>query len=447
MKIIIAGAGAVGTHLAKLLSRERHDITLMDEDAEKLEGLNANFDLMAMHASPSSISALREANVGKADLFIGVTPDEARNMTCCMLASKLGAAKTVARIDNDEYTLPEHRSFFKTVGIDSLIYPEALAAREIIHNIRRSWVRQWIEVQNGELVMIGVKVRQGARLINVPLKDLCNTDAPFHVVAIKRKGDTLIPHGNDCLQHLDVAYFMTTPKYVSYIREIAGKEDYPDIHTIFIIGAGDITAHAMAMMPDGLHAKVFDADEKRCERLNELPHNKHTMIFHGDGRDLGLLAEEGIRKAQAFAALTDNSEANILACLAAKRMGVRKTLAMIENMDYINMAESLDIGSIINKKALAAGHIYQMMLKADVASMKTLTVANADVAEFPVSEGAHITRAPVKDLGLPDTVTLGGLVRNGKGMLINGTTQIKPGDTVVAFCLENAVNKLAKFFS
>lgn len=447
MKILIAGAGAVGTHLAKLLAREHHDIILIDETEEKLSDINSNFDLMALHGNPSSIAILKEAGADRADLFIGVTPDEARNMTCCMLAAKLGTKKTVARVDNYEYTLAENRAFFKSVGIGSVIYPELLAGREIAHNVQRSWTRQWIEVQGGALVLIGIKVRRNARLLDIPLRNLCGPEAPYHVVAIKRNGDTLIPHGNDSLQDGDLVYFMTTPKYADYMREITGKEDYPDVKNLFIMGGGDTSLHTVQNMPDGMHAKIFEADERRCAELGEIVTNKHTMIIHGDGRDPELLADEGIHRAQAFAALSDNSEANILACLAAKQMGVRKTVAMVENTDYIGMAENLDIGSIVNKKTLAAGHIYQMMLKADVASMKSLVVANADVAEFPVPEGARITRKPIKDLGLPVTVTLGGLVREGRGLLINGNTQILPGDTVVAFCLENAINKLARFFT
>lgn len=446
MKIIIAGAGAVGTHLAKLLSRERHDITLIDEQAERLENIGPNFELLTVCASPSSITTLKSADVGKADLFIGVTPDEAHNMTCCMLASKLGAKKTVARVDNYEYTRPEHQEFFKTVGIDSIIYPEMLAGHEIMHNLKYSWVRQRLEVQGGALVMLGIKVRTGASILNIPLRELCGPDSPYHIVAVKRRQDTIIPHGDDELMAGDVVYFMTTPKYVEHLRDITGKEDYPEVKHLFIMGGGSTAVQAIWNMPEHMHAKVIESDVHRCERLNEIIQRRHVLILHGDGRDLDLLIDEGIRNAEAFLALTDNSEANILACLAAKRLGVRKTVAMVENLDYIGMAESLDIGTIINKKTFAASHIYQMMLKADVTTMKTLTVANADVAEFVVKEGMRITRKPVKDLDLPETVTLGGLVRDGQGILINGMTRIQAGDTVVAFCLENTIKRLEKFF-
>ena len=446
MKIIIAGAGAVGTHLAKLFSQEHHDITLMDETPEKLEDLASDFDILTLPLSPSSISALREAEVDHADLFIGVTPDEAHNMTACMLASKLGAKKTVARVDNYEYTLPEHREFFRTVGIDSIIYPEMLAGQEILHNIKRSWIRQWWEVQNGALILLGAKLRRSAQILEQPLKDLCGPDSPYHIVAVKRDDETVIPHGGDCLRDGDIVYFMTTPKYINYIRDLAGKEDYPDVQKDFIMCGGSTAVHLVNAMPDYMRAKIIEANPRRAERLNEVVHNKHTLIIHGDGRDLSLLEEEGIRKAQAFAALTENSETNILACLAAKRLGVRKTVAMVENTDYISMAESLDIGTIINKKTFAASHIYQMMLKADITSVKSLTVANADVAEFSVSPEARVVSHAVKDLGLPSTVTLGGLVRGGEGQLINGSTLIQPGDTVVAFCLAGGIKKLEKFF-
>lgn len=446
MKIVIAGAGAVGTHLAKLLSREHHDITLIDECSERLEDLSSNFDILTLPLPPMSISALKQAEAGKADLFIGVTPDEAHNMTACMLASKLGAKKTVARVDNFEYTLPENQDFFRTVGIDSIIYPEMLAGQEILHNIKRSWIRQWWEVQGGELILLGVKVRQNAQILDQPLRLLCGSDSPYHIVAVKRNGETMIPHGNDCIRSMDVVYFMTTPPYINHIRDIAGKENYPDVTHVIIIGGGSTSVHLVNAMPDYMHAKIIESDLHRAEHLNEIITNRHALVIHGDGRDPSLLEEEGIRKTQAFVALTDNSETNILSCLTAKRLGVNKTVAMIENTDYISMAESLDIGTIINKKTFAASHIYQMMLKADVTSVKSLTVANADVAEYAVSTDARVIRNQVKDLKLPAIVTLGGLVRSGHGQLINGSTQILPGDTVVAFCLAGGIKKLENFF-
>ncbi len=446
MKIVIAGAGAVGTHLAKLLSREKQDIILMDDVEEKLSTLSTNFDLMTVVASPTSIRGLEEVNAGDADLFIAVTPDESRNTTACMLASNLGAKKTVARIDNYEYLLPRNKEFFQRLGVASLIYPEMLAAKEIVSSIRMSWVRQWWEFYGGALILIGTKIRGNAEICDIPLHQLGGPTLPYHVVAIKREGETLIPRGDDAIQKNDIVYFTTTRKYLPYIRKIAGKEDYADVRNVMIMGGSRIAVRTAQYVPDYMQVKIIENDLSRCNHLSEILDNK-TMIINGDGRDMDLLLDEGLQNTEAFVALTGNSETNILACLAAKRMGVRKTVAEVENIDYIGMAESLDIGTVINKKMITASHIYQMMLDADVSNVKCLTVADADVAEFTVKEGSLITKHPVKNLGLPKGTTIGGLIRNGEGIVVMGDTLIQPGDHVVVFCRSMMIKKIEKFFN
>ena len=446
MKIIIGGAGATGTHLAKLLSRDHQECTLMDEDAHRLEGLETEYDIMTMVGSPTSIHDLKEAGVASADLFVGVTPDESRNMNACIIAHAIGAKKTVARIDNYEYLLPQHEAFFKQLGIDSLIYPEVLAAQDISNGLKLSWVRQRWDVHGGALVMLGIKLRDNCEILNQPLKVLCGPDDPYHIVAIKRGGETIIPGGNDELHPLDLAYFMTTKEYIPYIRKITGKEHYADVKNVIIMGGGKTAVRAALIKPDYMSMKIIEKDEKRCDRLNQLLNESNTMIIHGDGRDLDLLTEEGIRNTQAFVALTDNAETNILACLTAKRLGVRKTIAMVENLDYASMAEGRDIGTIINKKTIAASNIYQMMIDAEVSNMRSLMLADSDVAEFSAAPGSMVTKKKVKDLGLPFGVAIGGLVRGNHGMLVNGNSQIEAGDIVMIFCHEHNLRKVEKYF-
>ena len=280
MKIIIAGAGAVGTHLAKLLSREKQDIILMDDNEERLSTLSSNFDLMTVTASPTSIQGLKEVGAKDADLFIAVTPDESRNMTACMLATNLGAKKTVARIDNYEYLLPKNKEFFKKLGVDSLIYPEMLAAKEIVSSIRMSWVRQWWEFCGGSLILIGTKMREKAEILDIPLHQLAETDKPYHVVAIKRCNETLIPRGDDVIKLHDIVYFTTTRKYVPYIRKIAGKEDYADVRNVMIMGGSRIAVRTAQYVPDYMQVKIIDNDLNRCNRLTELLDDK-VMIING----------------------------------------------------------------------------------------------------------------------------------------------------------------------
>ena len=446
MRIIIAGAGEVGTHLAKLLVHENVETTLIDEDPERLANLSDKYDLMLHQGSPTSVKDLKEVQADGADLYIAVTPYESVNMTSCMLANSLGAKATLARIDNYEYLLPKYQEFFAKRGVHSLIYPEMLAAKDIVDAVKMSWIRQWWEFAGGALILIGTKMRETAEILNIPLYELGGRNIPFHIVAIKRGNETIIPRGDDSILLNDIVYFTTTKKYIPYIRKISGKENYADVRNVMIMGGSRIAVRTVQYMPEYMRTKIIENDLARCNRLTELVDDK-VMIINGDGRDLDLLTEEGIQNTEAFVALTGSSETNILACLAAKRMGVSKTVAQVENVDYISMAESMDIGCVINKKFITASHIYQMMLDADVSNVKCLTFANADVAEFTVKAGARITRTQVKDAGLPKGATIGGLIRNGEGLLVTGNTTIQENDHVVVFCLNMMIKKLEKFFN
>lgn len=446
MKIIIAGAYAIGSHLAKLLSRNNQDIVLIDDDEQRLENISSDYDILTMHASPTSLAALKNAGAADANLYIAVTPDENLNMNSCVMAKAIGAKKTVAKVNNYEFVEPEMAKFYEKLGIDSLIYPENLAAYDIVNGLKMSWVRQRWDVHGGALVMLGIKLRETCEILDRPLKELCKPDSPYYIVAIRRDGDTIIPGGNDVLKMYDLVYFMVTKQYIPYVRKIVGKEHYVDVKNVMIMGGGDTAVRALKNMPEYMNVKLMEHDVERCDILNDQIDDKRVMVINGDGRDLQLLNEEGIHTTQAFVALTSNAETNILACLTAKRMGVRKTVAAVENLDYVNMAVSLDIGTIINKKAIAASHIYQMMLDAEVNNVRFLMTANADVAEFTAHPESKVTKKRVFELGLPKGATIGGLVRNGEGHLVSGGTQIEAGDIVVVFCYNVRMEKLEKFF-
>ncbi|MCQ2114062.1 MAG: Trk system potassium transporter TrkA [Bacteroidaceae bacterium] len=446
MKIIISGANSIGIHLSKLLSRDREDIVLIDEDEETLSGMSNDLDLMTVNASPTSIQTLKEAGIANADLFVAVQADENVNTASCSIAKALGAKKTIARIDNPEYMSPEVQKVFTDIGIDDLIYPELLAANDIVKSLKFSWARLRWDVYNGELIMLGIKLREGCEILNQTLMELARHEEPFHIVAIKRKGHTLIPKGGDQLMLGDIAYFMTVKEKIPYIKKLVGKDGYEDVKNVIIMGGGKTAVRTAKLIPDNMNVKIIEKDEHRCEKLNELIDRENVLVINGDGRDLSLLSEEGIKNTQAFIALTNNTETNILSCLAAKRFGVRKTVAMVDNIDYVSMAESLDIGTLVNKRTISAGHIYQMMLQGEVRNVKFMMTAHADVAEFIVHEGAKITKKLVKDLKLPPEMTIGGLVRDNVGTLVNGNTQILPGDRVVVFCYETMIRKIEKLF-
>lgn len=447
MKIIIAGARAIGTYLAKLLSRTNENITIIDDDEESLDEISSEYDVLTMNASPLSIEALKSIGVRSCDLFIAVMPDQNSNIESCSMAKALGAKKTVARVEEYELAAPENSDILSRMGIDKVIYPELLAAKDIINGLKMSWVRQRWDVHNGALVMLAIKLRETAEILNQPLKDLCGPNDPYHIVAIKRGNDTIIPGGNDELKLNDIAYFMTKRNHIPLIRKLVGKEKYADVKNVMIMGGGKTAVRTAVTMPEYMDLKIIEKDAERCERLNELLVDvNHTLVIHGDGREVSLLVDEGIKGSQAFVAITGNAETNILACLTAKRMGVRKTVALVENIDYAEMAESLDIGTIINKKAIAASHIYEMMLDTEVENVRFLMSANADVAEFVAQPDSKVTRKKVYELGIPYGMTLGGLVRDGEGILISGGTQIQAGDIVVVFSHNADLKRIEKFF-
>jgi len=443
MKIIIAGAGEVGTHLAKLLARENFDIMLVDEEPAKLKDLESSYDLITYAGSPTSINDLKEAGINGADLFVAVTPYESVNMTACMLATNLGAKKTLARIDNYEYLLPKNKDFFKGLGVDYLIYPEMLAAREIAESLSTSWLRQNLSFCEGALVLVGIKVRANAIIVNKKFSTGYFDHDKYRVVAIKRNNKTIIPLGSDQIESNDIVYFITTNENLDFVREQAGKEDFP-IRNIMVMGGSRIAQKTVQALPDNVNVKVLERDKTKSFSLAEKLGN--SMIINCDGRNIELLKEEGIQEMDAFVAVTANSEANILACLAAKRLGVKKTVAEVENNDYIMLAESMDIGTVINKKMIAAGYIYQITLDANVLNVRSLTAADAEVVEFVAKPGSKITRSKIKDLRLPDQVNIGGYVRDGKGSIVNGNTVIMPNDHVIVFCVSSAIRKLENYF-
>ena len=447
MKVIIIGAGAIGAHLADLFSKIKLDIIIIDDDEEKLERIQADCDLMTIQASTNTpIKALKKAGVKNAELFIAVTRDENLNLSLCVLAKSMGAQQTVAKVENAEFIDPQITEAFKMAGISSIIYPDNLAALDIVNGLKLTWARQRWEVHGGLLTLLGIKVGETCTILNKPFKNIFKPDSPYHVVAIKRGPTTVMPSGDDSLISGDFVYFMTTKEYVPNMRIIMGKDNYPDVKNVFIVGGGKTAVRVVNLLPHDMKAKIFENDPRRCEELIDLVDTSRVMIINADGRTVSNLMEENVKAAQAFVALTGNAEANILACLTAKQLGVRKTIAMIENMDYMDIAGNVDIGTIINKQALTASHIYQLLLNGDVRNMRNLMTVNADVAEFTVRPGSRITRKKVRELDFPREAELGGLVRDDKGILVNGDTQIQPGDIVVVFCHGTDISRIEKYF-
>ncbi|MDK2851907.1 MAG: trk/ktr system potassium uptake protein [Proteiniphilum sp.] len=445
MKILIAGAGAVGTHLAKLLGQENHDITLMDGDKDRLSIIRDNTDVLTFVGNCTSLKDLTEAGISGSDLYIGVTPEESKNITSCMLATNLGAKKTLARIDNYEYLLPKNTEFFEKLGIHSMIYPELIAAREIAMSLKKPWTRFWWELCNGTVILAAAKVRDNAPIVNKYLYELMEENKRFHLVAIKRENTTLIPRGNDQVLPNDIIYFTSLRKYVDTLSEMLGKKSF-ETKKVMFMGGSRITMRTIQQLPQNISIKIIEKDRERAEMLVEKAPSNVT-VFVEDGRNTDFLLREGIGDTDAFLALTANSEANILGCMMAKQYGVKKTVAEVENLDYISMAERFDIGTVINKKLIAASKIYELLLKADASNIKSLTIADANVGEVIAKPNSKVTKKLIKNLNLPSDITFGAIIRNGEPMLVDGDTLIEPYDQVVVFFLNKSLKNIESLFN
>lgn len=444
MNIVIAGCGEVGSHLAKLLASEDQDIILVDDDSERLARLDANYNLMTVLGKPTSFASLKEAGAGSSDLFIAVTPYESNNILACSIAKKLGAQRTVARIDTYEFLDPRNERYVKSMGVDSVIYPEYVAAEEIITALNRNWIRNWFELHNGRIILAGVKIRAGAPIEGMKLRDFASANRNFHVAAIKRNHETIIPRGDDAITPGDIVYFTTTHDHIDDLIVIAGKSAFK-IRKVFIMGGSKMAVRLVNLAGDRFKFTIIEENIDVCRQLPaKCP---DCEIIHGDGRDSELLQDIGIGDADAFVALTGSSEANILTCLTAKELGVRKTVANVESIQLISQAENLNIGTVVNKKLLASSSIFQLLLDADSSTSKCLALADAEVAELVVKPGSKLTKAPVKDLKLPRDLTLAGLIRGDEGRLITGMTQLVAGDHVLVFCLGGAIHKVEKLFN
>jgi trk system potassium uptake protein TrkA len=446
MRIIIAGAGEVGSHLAKMLSNENHEIIIIDPEDARLKPIESSLDVLTYHGSATSIKILQEILQKKTDLFIAVTHSEDTNITSSILAKRFGAIKTIARIDNLDYLEHTTLEYFKALGIDSLIYPELIAAREVLGLMQETGTTEYMEFSGGKLSMIVQKLEENAPILNKSLEEISvlhRTDQ-YRAVAIKRNEKTIIPRGDEQFQIGDLVFVISTIEGVDEMMKTSGKESF-EAKSIMILGGSRIGKHVALYMQKKCEVKLIDSNPERCESLAEILDN--TLIINGDCRDIDLLEQEGISKMDAFIAVTGNSETNILSCLLAKKMGVRKTIAEVENMEYIQLAESSGIDTIINKKISAASRIFRHTTSMNVTQVKYMAGTDAEVLEFNVPPNAKITKGTLRGIDFPKDAIVGGGTRDGVPFIATGDTIIKAGDKVVVFTLPSAYDKLIKFFT
>ncbi len=446
MNIVIAGDGEVGLHLAKELASENHNITIVDPHEELLKMVEAHTDLMTITGDSTSIDVLKSANIKRADLLISVVHNEQINIITAILGKKLGAKKTIARINSLESVSKENIKIYEEMGIDALVCPEAIASQEIINLLHQTAATEVHDFSDGKLSLFLIKLERGAPVINKSLNEIAQSYAhlDFRSVAIHRNSTTIIPRGEDVFLENDLSYVITRPEGVSELMMLGGKQKI-DIRNIMIVGGGRVGRTAARQLEKEMNIKMLEINKERCIFLTD--YLEETLIINGDARDIQLLEDEEIRGMDAFIAVTDNSETNILTCLHARKFGVKKTIALVENIDYIDISQNIGIDTIINKKLITASYIVKFTMGAEVTSLKCLSGIDAEVMELIAQPGSAITKKPLRLQKIPSGAIVGGIIRNGESFIATGDSQIRENDHVVVFSLPQAINKVEKLFN
>ena len=448
MKIIIAGAGEVGFHLAKLLSFESQNITLIDPNRDFLAHADAQLDIRVVRGDATSIAVLKDARVHETDLLIAVTSSETTNITVCVLAKQLGAKRTIARISNAEFIDRKDEVGFAKFGIDELISPESLASNEIELLLNQSVFNDTYEFENGALTMIGLSLSGNSAFVGKSVKEVASLYPSLKYVplALQRYGTqfTIIPRGDTEFKEGDQVYFTTVKNGVDQIVKLSGKSNQ-EIKNVMILGGSKIGYKtAKDLCASNFKIKLIERDkDKAFEIADDIP---QCLVINGDGRNVDLLIEESIGDMDAFIAVTGNSETNIMACLVAKSKGVKKTIALVENMDYFQLSHTIGIDTLINKKLLAANNIFRFVRRGDVVAINKLNNMNAELMEFRVTPNSRVCNRKIRDLDFPISAIIGGVIRNGKGIIALGDFEIIAGDRVVVCCLSQSIGKVEKLF-
>ncbi len=445
MNIIIAGDGEVGFHLAEALVNSNHNITIVDPHEELLKMVESHSDLMTIVGESNSVGVLKQANVNKADLVISVLHDEQTNILTAILAKKLGAKTTIARVNTLGNLSEENQKIYEELGIDFLISPEDLAGEEVIEILGQPAATEIYDLSGGKLSIFLIKIEKDAPVVGKTLTQIASEigHLDFRAVAINRSQDIFIPTGDTAFHADDKVYVITKPEACTELLELGGKKKQ-DINNVMIVGGGRVGKVIAKRMENDLNIKLIEHDRDRCMKLTNLL--DETLIISGDARDIHLVEEEGIENMDAFIAVTNSSETNILTCLHAKKFGVKKTIALVENVDYIQISQNIGIDTIINKKLIAASHIIRYSMGDEVASLKVLSGINSEIVELVARPGSVVTKKPIRDLKIPKGALIGGIIRGDQSFIAVGDFQILEDDKVVVFTLSGVTPKVEKMF-
>jgi len=445
MRIVIAGAGEVGFHLAKMMSNEAQNIYIIDDNEDRLEYVQSHIDVFGVKGNAKDIHILKEVKVDQCDLLIAATSSEETNLLVCINGKKLGAKKTIARISNYEGIGSEMRDLYSDLGVDSIISPVELASKEIKRLIGQSAFTNDYEFEGGKLIVFGITISGSSPLKDKSISETqhLNPNRDFKPIALLRHHKTIMVQGDTVLLENDIVYFISTPKSTDQITNICGQKCY-EIKNIMILGGSRIGVLTAELLEKKYNVILIEKDKKKAEQIAD--HLKKTLVINADGTDVQALEEENIEDMDAFISVTGNSETNIISSIVAKSHGVKKTIAGVENIDYINLSHNIGIDTLINKKMIAASNIFKFIRKGEVEEIANLHGVDGEIIEFNVKAGSKITSKPIRDLKIPESTNIAGVIRGDEGFIPFGGFQMQEGDKVVVFTHTDSIHEIEKFF-
>jgi trk system potassium uptake protein TrkA len=451
MKIVIVGDGKVGYTLASQLSTENHDVTLIDNSPETLERSVEELDVIGIQGNGASYVAQKEAGVDKADLLIAVTSGDEVNIICCMLAKKLGAKHTIARVRNPEYA--EQLAFLKEdLGLSMTINPEKAAAREIMRMINfpsavsvKSLVKDRVELVEckvmPESLICGEKVQKIHEKYKLNIL-LC---------IFERKGRIFIPNANDVFEADDKIHVTGKMSDIAAFMRLAGHEEHK-VRRVMIVGGGKISYYlTQYILSMGLEVKIIEKDRERARELSELL--PAALVINGDGTEQSLLQEEQIKNTDILIALTNIDEENIIVSMYASKQGVKKVIAKINRTEYMNVIEDTDIDSVISPKLITAYKIVQYVramqntLGSRVNALVRIANERAEVLEFIVAENTMHQNEPLKNIVFKQNIVIAAIVHRNRLVVPHGDTTFEKGDSVIIVTMDHKFTDMNDIFN
>ena len=445
MKIVIAGAGDVGSHLAKLLASESHDIYLIDRSEDNLNAVSSQIDVFTITGDAKSVEIMEHKLIESCDLLIAVTSSEETNMLICILGKKLGAKRTIARINDVNIVKEGKEHFYHDLGIDTLISPTHLATLEIKRLINQASFTDDLEFEDGKLTVFGISLAKDSPLINKSVRESAslNPNLTFKPLALHRNDYTLLVNNSTVFQENDIVYFISLKESIDSINKICGKENFK-IKDIMILGGSRIGLYTAELLENDYRVTIVEKDKQRCDEI--AGYLNKTLVINMDGHDVQMLEEEGLTDMDALISVTADSEMNIMSSLVGKKYGIKKTIARIENFDYIHLSQSIGVDTLINKKIIAASDIFKFVRKGNVSSVANLHGVDAEIIEFVVKEGSKVTKHPIRDLKFPKTANIAGVIRDTYAIIPFGNFQLMPNDKTIVFSLTESIKEIEKFF-